>query len=124
MQHEYVTIVNRTSKVLQGVWDGRHYDLAPGKHQFARTIAEKFRAQHPIMGSEDPYNLSMLYLIGIEEDNDDCSPVEQSTSLTLQDISARLKSGEYTLVKGNGLFATMRDASPQSLDSTFVNPTV
>jgi hypothetical protein len=80
------TLVNRTSKTLYGTWDGQHYDLAPGKHAFEEVMCRKFKDQNPIMGTEDPYNLQMQYLIGIEEDGDDCSPIEQSKAVTRQPL--------------------------------------
>lgn len=108
---QYVTLVNRTSKILKGTWDGRHYDLAPGKHSFPEVQAMKFRDQNPVMGSEDPATLEKRYLIGIEEHSDDCSPIEQSTSMTLQDLSDKIKSGELQIVKGNGLYRPAIDSS-------------
>lgn len=75
------TLVNRTSKTLNGTWDGRTYDLTPGKHSFPEIQAVKFKDQNPLMGSLDPYTGNMIYLIGIEDLNDDCSPIEQSDAI-------------------------------------------
>lgn len=120
---QFVTLINRTSKSLQGVWDGKHYDLKPGKHSFPEVQALKFRDQNPIMGSENPRTLQKQYLLGIEEHGDDCTPVEQSESMTLEDLSAKLKSGELRVVQGNGLYNPFRDgAAPMPLDSNFVKP--
>lgn len=119
----FFTLVNRTSKVLHGVWDGRHYDIPLGKSQFPQIQAEKFREQNPVMGSEDPRTLEKQYLIGIEEHNDDCSPIEQTTSMTLQDLSDKIKSGELRIVKGNGLYNPYTDkATPLPFDANFVKP--
>jgi hypothetical protein len=122
---QLVTLVNRSSKTLKGVWDGRPYDIAPGKHSFPDIQASKFQEQNPIMGTEDPYTLQKQYLIGIIEHGDDCSPVEQSDHLTLQDISGKLKSGELRIVPGNGLYRPATDktnpfATGGPIDTSFV----
>ncbi len=109
---EYVTLVNRSSKNLEGVWDGRHYELAPGKHSFPRVQAEKFVAQNPVMGSEDPYTLEKLYLIGIEENGDDCSPIEQTASIELMNRRQMPNAGIVEVIKGNGMYA------PHGVDAT------
>lgn len=123
---EFVTLVNRTSKTLKGTWDGRHYDMKPGKHQFTRTQAEKFRDQNPIMGTYDKYTGEMKYLIGIEENGEDCSPVEQDYgAITLEDLRGKIASGELRVVQGNGLYgaADRSAAKPLPLDGTgFVKP--
>lgn len=119
---EYVVLVNRTSKILQGTWDGRHHDIAPGKHSFPRIQAEKFRVQNPVMGSEDPRTLQCEYLIGIEENNDDCSPIEQTPALTRENLAVSGKS--YEIVRGNGLYQPAIDSSaPLPVDGQgFVKP--
>lgn len=78
---QFLTVVNRTKRILEGVWDGRHYDIAPGKNSFPEIMALKFRDQNPIMGTLNPYTGMMKYLIGVEELHDDCSPIEQSTKV-------------------------------------------
>lgn len=113
------TLVNRTSKILTGVWDGRHYDLKPGKHAFPEIQALKFKDQNPLMGSEDVRTGQRDYLIGIEELNDDCSPIEQSNEIELQ---KREDKSTIKVVKGkSGLYAEERHAS-LPLDSNFVKP--
>ena len=113
------TLVNRTSKTLEGVWDGRHYDIAPGKHAFPEIQALKFKEQNPLMGSEDYRTGQKEYLIGIEELNDDCSPIEQSDE---PELMKRQDKAAVQVVKGKaGLYATERHAS-LPLDSNFVNP--
>lgn len=122
-----VTLVNRTSKSLKGTWDGRHYDIVPGKHSFPEIQAVKFKEQNPLMGSEDYYSGEKQYLIGIEEHGDPLTPIEQSDSLTLANITEKLASGEYKIVKGNGLFS-VNDKVPNPLmphgpaEGTFVKP--
>lgn len=116
---EYVTLVNRSSRTLKGTWDGRQYELKPGKHSFPEIMAIKFKEQNPIMGSEDPYTLVKDYLIGIEELGDNCDPVEQTDAISLSaDTIAKIKSGELRIIKGNGLYAPRgADASPSPFDS-------
>lgn len=72
---EFVTVVNRTKDDLVGTWDGRQYDIKPGKNHFPKVQAYKFKDQNPVMGSEDPRTGSMIYKIGIEESNDPCDPL-------------------------------------------------
>lgn len=108
---DFVTLVNRSSKVLQGTWDGHHYMLKPGKHEFSRVKAEKFREQNPIMGSENKYTGEKQYLMGIIEDGHDVTPVEQTDSISLEDLDAKIKSGELRVVAGNGLYSPRTDGS-------------
>lgn len=107
---QYVTLTNRTSKTLRGVWDGRHYDIVPGKHSFPEIMAIKFRDQNPIMGSEDPRTLQCDYLIGIEELSDDCSPIEQTDAKQRID---RTKTPEVVVevIQGNGLYSPALEGS-------------
>jgi hypothetical protein len=117
------TIVNRTSRTLKGVWDGRHYDLEPGKHSFPELQALKFKEQNPRMGTEDPSTLQCDYLIGIEELNDDCSPIEQTDEIERWRTAAQrkgMKNQPVGVVK-SGLYASERH-SALPLDSTFVKP--
>lgn len=78
---QVVTIVNRTSKDLEGIWDGRHYTIPVGKSSYPVVQAEAFKRQNPVMGSEDPRTLQVDYLIGIEDYKDPCDPIEQSNSV-------------------------------------------
>ena len=118
---EVLTVVNRTSKTLAGTWDGRHYDIPPGKSSHPAIQARKFREQNPLMGSEDPQTLFSQYLIGIEEDGDDCSPVEQTASPERWN-RAKTANPNVQVVKGNGaLYATERH-SPLGNDSMFDKP--
>lgn len=122
---ELVTLVNRSSKTLKGTWDGRHYDIAPGRHEFAELKAMKFKDQNPIMGSENSYSGEKQYLVGIVEHGDDTSPIEQSDSISLQDLTEKIRSGEYKVVKASGMYRPMHDApaSPAlSSDLNFVKP--
>lgn len=122
----HVTLVNRTKRILQGVWNGRQWEIYPGKNSFPEAQALKFRDQNPIMGTEDPFTLQKQYLIGIEEMMDDCSPVEQSNAVELQDRSKLGKNQQdVVVVEGRGLYAPRVDSSrplPADGATNFVKP--
>ena len=111
------TVVNRTARDLNGTWDGRQYIIPPGRSQFPEIQARKFRDQNPIMGSEDPYTLRKKYLLGIEELNDDTSPIEQSDKIELSDRSKLPDQTPVTVIQGKGLFNPFVD-SPNRLPTS------
>lgn len=80
---EYVTLVNRTSKTLQGTWDGRQHKVTPGEHMLPKAIAEAVKRQNPLMGSQGLEIWDVIYLCGIKEQGDDISPIEQSDIVEL-----------------------------------------
>lgn len=103
---QHVTLVNRSSKALTGTWDGKHYQIAPGKHTFPEFMAEKFRDQNPIMGSLDPQTNHIDFLLGIEEQGDDTFPVEQSNAIEKWDRSRLHGARPTEVVPGdNGLYS-------------------
>lgn len=126
---QYVTVVNRTSKDLEALWDGRRYYLKPGRNSLPDVIARIAKRQNPRMGTENPFLADMCEsLLGVEEWNDDCSPLEQSTAIERLDRSQmseeaqkaqtmRGATGVYTGPGGRN--AVSRD---QPLDSSFVKP--
>lgn len=121
---QYVTLINRSSKTLEGVWDGKRHKIVPGKNSFPEAMARKFRQQHPIMGTEDPVSLERQYLLGIEEDGDDCSPIEQSTAETLIDMSKfreQFPEAEVLKTSAGGLYAHERNSNIGEA-SSFVKP--
>ena len=118
---EFVTVVNRSNKTLKGTWDGRHYDITPGEHQFPFIQAAKFREQNPVMGSENPYTLERDYLIAIKEQGHDTSPLEQTDKVELMNRSIMAQEGDVVIIKGNGKYRPATDAAaPLSNDSAFV----
>lgn len=119
---EYRTIVNRTSKTLEGVWDGRRYAITPGKHSFPATMAYKFKYQHPRMGTMDPYTSEMEYLIGIEEDNDPITPVEQTDAIEHLDRSRLRNAIPVVVVQGNGLYSKRDDGPKPNLAADLATP--
>ena len=127
---EFVTIVNRTQEPITGVWDSRSYVLTPGKHEYAREKAERFRAQHPVMGSENPQTGTTVYRLGIEEDHDDVSPL---TPEFLAQFDGKIERWDRSKLTGarpsvevagdNGLYGMGGNwKSPQPLSSSFVDP--
>ena len=109
---EIVTVINRSSKNLEGVWDGKRHPIpAGGKVQVPHVMAMKFKLQHPVMGTENKYTGEMKYLLGIEEDGDELTPIEQSNAISFEDLSARILSGELRVVQGNGLYRPAIDSS-------------
>ena len=125
---EYVTLVNRTESPLTGTWDSRSSVVNPGKNEFTREKAERFKAQHPVMGSEDPQIGGIIFKLGILEDHDDVSPLtpeflaQFDGSIEKWDRSKLLGARPSEIVAGdNGLYAG-NWRSGQPLDSSFVNP--
>lgn len=107
---EFVTLVNRSSKTLNGTWAGRQREITPGQHQFPLVEALKYKEQNPIMGSEDPYTMQKEYLIGIVENGDDISPVEQTASIERWNRSKLIGAKPVEVVRGNGLYTPAVDA--------------
>lgn len=110
---EFVTVVNRTKKVLAGKWDGRDYAIPLGKSMFPRIQAEKFKLQNPIMGSEDPRTGQCEYKIGIEENKDrvDMLPDDLKEGIEKWDRSKLVGARPTEVVDGdNGLYALGRTA--------------
>lgn len=120
---EFLTVVNRTSKNLTVTWDGKRIILTPGRNALPAIVAEAAKRQNPIMGSEDPVTLNMRYLVGIEEQEDDCSPVEQSPAIQRIDRSKMTNARPVEVVPGdNGIYSVRDIATSLPLDSGFVKP--
>ena len=126
---EFVTVVNRTQEPITGVWDSKSFVMTPGKHEFTREKAERFRAQHPVMGSENPMDGSIVYKLGIEEDHDDLTPLtpeflRQFKGSEKWDRSKLAGARPSVEVPGdNGLYGMNANwKSGQPLSSSFVDP--
>lgn len=122
--YRHVTLVNRTAHTLVGTWDGRQYALPPGASSFPVNMAEKFKAQNPVMGSEDPRTGHIDYLIGIADYHDPIDPIEQTDAVEKWDRSKLPASAQNVeVVAGkNGLFSA-RDVQAQlPVDNGFVKP--
>lgn len=101
-KHTVVTVVNRTSKQLQGTANGRPYDLPPGESHFMLKDARRFRFQNPVMGRGTPledWGSKGEYLIGIKELGDDCSPIEQSNDPQRWDTNMVNGYGRWDVVR-------------------------
>lgn len=122
----YVTLINRTSKTLGGTWDGRSYELAPGKHSFPEAIAVKFKEQNPIKGTLDPYSGDREYLMGIVEYNDPTTPIEQSDAVELLDRSKMDTIAKQAVVIQTlaGRLYQSEKSAPLPTDNAFVSPKV
>ena len=126
---EFQTVINRTSKDLIVTWDGKRTKIVPGKNSLPLIVAEAAKRQNPIMGSLDPFTGLCQYLLGIEEQGDDCSPIEQSPSAIELMNRSKMKNARPTeVVPGdNGLYS-VRDLAPGPaisngpISSSFVKP--
>lgn len=80
---DIVTLVNRTSKPIQGTFDGRTYVLGPHEQKpMLANAAEKVIEQNPQMGSEDPSDpRSPVFLCGVKEWGHDITPLEQTDAI-------------------------------------------
>jgi hypothetical protein len=117
----YVTLINRSSKTVVGTWDGRRYQITPGKHSFPEAMAVKFKEQNPVMGSQDPYSLEKDYLLGIEDHNDPITPIEQSAKPELmnrQKLDPIAQTAQVMQTNVGGLYAHERN-SPLPTDGSF-----
>lgn len=113
---QMVTVVNRTSKKLEGCFNGIHHDLPPGESRFTYEQALFFRNQNPVMGRGTPlddWNVRSEYLVGIKESGDDCSPIEQSNAPQRWDSD---------MVNGPGRYEVVRSRAPQFSEAKVQSP--
>ena len=124
----HVTLVNRTEKTLRGVWDGRHYDIAPGTHSFPEVQALAFKNQNPVMGSENPQTGEITYKLGIVDDGDPITPLTPQVgpeAVERWDRSKLVGAKPSQIVDGdNGLYGGRRALQdlPLPADAGFVTP--
>lgn len=131
---EYVTLVNRSSKTLNGTWDGRHFDVAPGQHMFPRKVAEAIKRQNPIMGTQGREIWDVKYLVGIVEFGDEVTPIEQSNSIELVDPAilhaasvrqgnkVEVVAGPAGMYRNRQAFASEQAPTGGGIDSGFEKP--
>jgi len=121
---DFQTVVNRTTKELVVTWDGKRTKLPPSSKQALPIIvAEAAKRQNPLMGSLDPFTGICQYLVGIEEQGDDCSPIEQTNAIEVMNRSKMKNSRPTEVVPGdNGIYSVRDIAQSLPLDSTFVKP--
>lgn len=124
--HDIVTIVNRTSKILHGTWDGKPHDIAPGEYKCSRLEAMAFRYQNPVMGRGTPledWGSKSEYLIGIQEDHDDVSPIEQTNAPQRWDTAmVNGPNVEVIRPRGAGFVPEVRQPQAPLRDGGFVKP--
>ena len=118
---ETYTIFNRTTKTLQGTWDGRHYDIGPGETQMhPESVALAFKRQNPQMGSLDPSTGSINYLISIKELEDPLTPIEVTNAPEVWNREKLAGARPSELVPGdNGLYGMGDWRRGQPLDVNF-----
>lgn len=124
---EFVTVVNRTQRDLQGTWDGRTYVVKPGRSSHPLIVAEAIKRRNPIMGSDDPMTGQFQYLVGIEEQGDPCDPIDQSDELELYNRKQQKNAVPIMIVPGNtGMYSVRRSEVSAALpiEQGFVNPKV
>jgi len=119
---EFLTVVNRTSRPLSCTWDGKQVVAQPGKSSQPATIARKLKYDNPIMGSDDPMTGQLQYLIGIEEEGDPTTPIEQSDEIELYNRKLQKNAVPIVIVPGNtqGMYNIARSSLP--IDGQFVSP--
>lgn len=79
MQGSPVVLINRTSRILEFVADGQHYQLSPGENYgFNEGHVPFAKAQNPLMGSEDYHTLSFQSLVAVKGSKDDVSEISDS----------------------------------------------
>jgi hypothetical protein len=77
MVGEILTVINRTSRPLDVVKDGRTIVLKPGKNMLTADWVRFAKQQHPRMGTFDPSGLQGDYLIAVEgyDPPETCAPI-------------------------------------------------
>ena len=76
-----VEVFNRSAEPIEGVFDGRVYEVPAGKSELNRAVAAAVRNQNPILGTMDPWSgdLGLEHMLAVEAFGDtDFSPREQS----------------------------------------------
>lgn len=115
---EVVNLLNRSSRPVEGKWDGRPYVIKPGaKESLPIVVAEAIKRQNVVMGSEDPYTGDMEYLVAIIEHNDPQSPVEQTRTVTRMNRTQIAKPDEAVVDGRTGLYS-LRDLAPPPANAT------
>lgn len=127
---DFVTLVNRTDGVLEGLYDGRTHLIPPGKQEIEKFKAIKFVEQNPVMGSEDPRTGRMIYKLGIPELRMDCSPLKP---VDLAPFKGSIEKWDRTKLAGarpsevvpgdNGIYSGRDVSTALPRDSSFVDNT-
>ena len=126
--NESVTVRNRTSKWLKATWDGRPYDIPPypEKVQVPRVVALAARFQNPVMGKGTPmedWSIRSEYLLGIEEDQDPITPIEQTKEPQRWDtIMVNGENIEIVRARGGAYTEARQPQAANLQDSAFATP--
>lgn len=120
-----VTVINRTSKPLEALWDGHRHTIPVGESLQPWLVAQAAQKQNVLMGSQDPrenYNDfgSMVSLIAIREQRDDESPLEQNAKAIERWDRRYMPGGTQSvkIVPGRTGYGSV-SKSPQSSDVAF-----
>lgn len=108
-----------------GTWDGRQHIAKPGKNEFPERVAEAIKRSNPIMGSDDIHSGQLQYLLGIVEQDDPITPIEQSDEIELFNRRLQKNAVPIMVIPGNtGLYTVRRGdvAAELPMDSSFVKP--
>lgn len=132
MSNEYYTVVNRCSRPINTMWDGRQYELGPYEEKvFPELVAFAFKRWNIQMGSLDPRTGAINYLVGIKEKGDKCDKldpeketiIDRATGKPAVEVWDRSKltgARPADVVPGdNGLYSAKDWKNPQSTDLNF-----
>ncbi len=116
---EFVTLVNRTSKFLNGTWNGKQFKVAPGPQTFPMRTAQAIKAQNPKMGTQGSEIFDVEYLCGIKELGDDVSPTEQSDAKEL--MNSKVLHGNKRMMEVQGETSMYRTRQSVAADLPNMN---
>jgi hypothetical protein len=75
---ETVTVVNRTNRPLNAVFDGEDYVIPVGESLLPKHVVPYAKRQNPVMGSMDPHRpQSVQFLLGVKGTKDPITPVKE-----------------------------------------------
>lgn len=76
-----ITLVNRTSRVLNVRYDGEDITLKPGENPGFPLVAVSYaKRQNPLMGSMHPTSpTKFISLVGVKGTKDDVTPISDET---------------------------------------------
>ncbi len=73
-----ICLVNRAPFPMIVTKDGKHTRLEPGDNYVNSDLVRFAKQQHPIPGTQDPYNPYVCqYLVGVKGSNDNIEPLTQ-----------------------------------------------
>lgn len=93
-----VTLINRTSRVLVGRYDGEDIRITPGKNPgFPKVAVQYMKNQNILKGSKHPSDpRKFICLIGVEGTKDDVTPIPDSVLMAADEkFEAVDRNGEF-----------------------------